>query len=121
MNTGIYVSFLIVVFSGYMLRSGISGSHGSFIPRFLKHLHMILHNLCMFKDMKEVHIAKRKKIRTNGPHISSNSFIHYQGTHVIRWSRKWQPTLVFLPGKFHGQRSPAGYSPWGHKESDMTG
>ena len=25
------------------------------------------------------------------------------------------PTLVFLPGKSHGQRSPAGYSPWGHK------
>ena len=29
-------------------------------------------------------------------------------------------TLVFLPGGFHGQRSLAGYSPWGHKESDMT-
>ena len=27
---------------------------------------------------------------------------------------------VFLPGKFHGQRSLMGYSPWGHKESDMT-
>ena len=27
---------------------------------------------------------------------------------------------VFLPGEFHAQRSPAGYSPWGHKESDMT-
>ena len=26
---------------------------------------------------------------------------------------------VFLPGKFHGQRSTAGYSPWGHKESDI--
>ena len=38
----------------------------------------------------------------------------------IRWSRKWQPTTVFLPGKFHGQRSLAGYSPWGRKESDMT-
>ena len=30
-------------------------------------------------------------------------------------------TLVFLPAKFHIQRSPAGYSPWGCKESDMTG
>ena len=36
------------------------------------------------------------------------------------WRRKWQPTLVFLPGKFHAQRSLVGYSPWGHKESDMT-
>ena len=38
----------------------------------------------------------------------------------IPWSRKWQPTPVFLPGKFHGQRSLAGYSLWGHKESDMA-
>ena len=29
--------------------------------------------------------------------------------------RKWQPTPVFLPGKFHGRRNLAGYSPWGHK------
>ena len=34
------------------------------------------------------------------------------------WRRKWQPALVFLPGKFHGQWSLAGYSPWGHKELD---
>jgi len=38
----------------------------------------------------------------------------------IPWSRKWQPAPVFLPGKFHGQRSLAGYSPWGCKESDTT-
>ena len=31
----------------------------------------------------------------------------------ISWRRAWQPTLVFLPGKFHGQRSLAGYIPWG--------
>ena len=29
----------------------------------------------------------------------------------IPWSRKWQPTPIFLPGKFHGQRRLAGYSP----------
>ena len=29
-------------------------------------------------------------------------------------------TPVFLLGKFHGQRSLVGYTPWGHKESDMT-
>ena len=33
---------------------------------------------------------------------------------------KWQPTVVFLAGKFHGQRSLVGYSPWGHKELDVT-
>ena len=36
------------------------------------------------------------------------------------WRKKWQPTPVFLPGKFHGQRSLAGYSPQGRKKSDMT-
>ena len=33
----------------------------------------------------------------------------------IPWRMKWQPTPVSLPGKSHGQRSLAGYSPWGHK------
>ena len=36
------------------------------------------------------------------------------------WSRKWQPTLVLLPRKFHGWRSLVGYSPWGRKESDTS-
>ena len=34
--------------------------------------------------------------------------------------RKWQLTPVFLPGEFHGQRSLAGYSSWGHTELDVT-
>ena len=38
----------------------------------------------------------------------------------IPWRREWQPTLVFLFGEFHQQRSLAGCSPWGHTESDMT-
>ena len=36
------------------------------------------------------------------------------------WRREWLPTPVFLPGESHEQRSLAGYSPWGHKESDTT-
>ena len=34
--------------------------------------------------------------------------------------REWQPTPVLSPGECHGQRSLAGYSPWGRKESDMV-
>ena len=34
--------------------------------------------------------------------------------------RTWQPTPVFMPGESHGQRSLAGYSPWGRTESDTT-
>ena len=33
----------------------------------------------------------------------------------VPWRRKWQPTPVFLPGEFHGQRSLVAYSPWGRK------
>ena len=33
----------------------------------------------------------------------------------IPWRKKWQPTSVFLPGKSHGQRSLADYSPWSCK------
>ena len=34
------------------------------------------------------------------------------------WRRKWQPTPILLPSKFHGWRRLVGYSPWGCKESD---
>ena len=65
MNTGVYVSFRIVIFSGYMPIGRIAESYGNL---------------------------------------------------QISWRRKWQPTPVYLPGKFHGQRNLAGYSPWGYKE-----
>ena len=38
----------------------------------------------------------------------------------IPWRRERQPTLVFLPGESHGQRSLAGYSPQGFQELDTT-
>ena len=38
----------------------------------------------------------------------------------IPWGKEGQPTPVFLPGESRGQRSPVGYTPRGHKESDTT-
>ena len=38
----------------------------------------------------------------------------------IPWRGTWKPTPVFLPGESHGERSLAGYSPRGCKESDTT-
>ena len=41
-------------------------------------------------------------------------------SNLTLWRRKWQPTLVLLPGKSHGQRSLVGYSPWGREASNTT-
>ena len=42
------------------------------------------------------------------------------GSGRFPWRRKWQPTLVLLPGKCHKWRSLVSYSPWDCKELDMT-
>ena len=42
------------------------------------------------------------------------------GVEKIPWSRRRQPTSVFLPGESHGQRSLVGYRLWGHRELDRT-
>ena len=47
MNNGILVSFSTLVSSGYMPRSGITGSYDAFIPRFLRNLHTIFHSGCI--------------------------------------------------------------------------
>ena len=58
----------------------------------------------------------------NPPVMAGNIMRHRFNPWVgrIAWRRAWQPTPVLLPGESHGQRSLEGYSPWGHKESDMT-
>ena len=46
--------------------------------------------------------------------------VQYTWVGKIPGRREWQPTPVFLPGEFHGQRSLVDFGPWGHKESDTT-
>ena len=54
----------------------------------------------------------------NPPAMRETGFDPWVGK--ISWRRDWQPTLVFLPGESYGQRILGCYSPWGHKEPDMT-
>ena len=62
---------------------------------------------------------------TRGPDSKESAFSAgdlglISGFGKIPWSRKWQPTAVFLPGKSHGQKSLADCNPWGCKKSDTT-
>ena len=46
-NTGVHVSFPVLVSSGNMPRSGIAGSYSGFIPSLLRYLHTLFHSGCI--------------------------------------------------------------------------
>ena len=84
-----------------------------------------LHNLFMSKFLPSkirtfwrTRASLRAQMVKNLPTMGRPGFDPWVGK--IPWRRKWQPTPVFLPGEFHGQRSMVAYSPWGRKESDTT-
>ena len=54
------------------------------------------------------------------PLAKQETWVQSLGVGKIPWRRAWQPTPVFLPGEFHGQRSLAGYSQWSLKEPNTT-
>ena len=57
-------------------------------------------------------IQKYPLISFQTPFITVSTLLLGSLSRIFFWRRKWQPTPVFLPGKSHGQRSLAGYSPW---------
>ena len=79
----------------YLLRT--NASEGQFLEATYTAYHYIF-KLPMWRSGK-ASIRQRRRCRFS-PRIGK-----------IHWSMKWQPTPVFLPGKYHGQRSLAGYSP----------
>ena len=61
MNIGVHVSFWFMVFSGYMSSSGIAGSYGSFIPRFLRNLHAVLKVAISIHTLNEILLSLKKE------------------------------------------------------------
>ena len=72
------------------------------------------------RDPKEPRRLHPKTVTTLVVFSQAILFSFFFNVYDKQWRRKGQPTPVFLPGEVHGQRSLTGYSPWGHKESDMT-
>ena len=86
-----------------------------FVPFNPLHLSCPSHNVfSIWKNLP----AKAGEPTCQSRRLGKHEFNPWVGN--ILWSRKWQPTLAFLPGKFHGQTSLVDYSPWGHKESNTT-
>ena len=62
--------------------------------------------------------ASGKEPDCQGRKPKRHAFDHWVGN--MSWKREWPPIPVFLPGKFHGQRSLVGYCPRCPNESDTT-
>ena len=72
-------------------------------------------------NQNSVTLAQKTYTEVNGVDLrAQKEIIPILTTNLGHGRRKWQPSPVFLPGKYHGQRNLVGYSPWGHKESNTT-
>ena len=114
-NIGKQVSFSILVSSGHMPSSGIAGSYGGFNPSFLRNLHAIFHSGCT-----SLHSHQQCKRVPFLPHpIQHLLFLDFLMMTTLDWYELISHCSFNLHAKLL-QRSLAGYSPKGCKESDPT-
>ena len=74
-------------------------------------IYRLFHSPCQYLSVFIVEGFPGGSVVKNPPAYAGDvGLIPGQGK--IHWRRAWQPTPVLLPGKSHGRRSPAGYSPW---------
>ena len=73
--------------------------------------------VCVFTNPRHVSRASQVALVVKNLPANAGDMRHgfYSWLRKIPWRRAWQPTAACLPGESHGQRSLAGYSPWGHR------
>ena len=105
----------------------ISFSRGSSWPRDRPQVSRIAGRHFTVWATREEHIYKTQAILGfpggsdgKGSAYNAGELDLIPGSGKIPWRREWLCTPVFWPGESDGQRSLAGYSPYGHKELDMT-
>ena len=130
-DSGILLMGQVFIFLGYSLQRAWDVIFLFLMNLHVPHPHFFyrMHSVIMVKLTRilKIFLARFTKQKntfllvTNPPTIAGD----VRGEGSIPGSgrspggRTWQPAPVFL-GESHGQRSLAGYSPWGHKESDTT-
>ena len=117
MNIWAHVSFWVIVLSGYIPGEGLLGHVATLIFSILRKLHTVFQNDCtnLHSHFPDGSADKESAFNSGDYCLQCRRPEFDSWVRKILWRRKWLLTPVFLPWKFHGQRSLRGYSPWGNK------